>query len=163
MKKLQFNQLKINTDLEDTANLNKNSNAAIGINNPNIEGINQQSIRNSKTMTATLNLNTLSPKNFSVLQTTKTNKITEFNNRPSNKNITGTTDYKRSFVDNRNDYKSSIEKTSTVGNNFGTLIGSLSPKIPNGIISKNSKISSILILLLIKCCRNYVSSTYQIR
>lgn len=137
MKKIKFNGLKINTDADDSSYRNKNIRESITSNNSNMAGINQHSLRNSKTInTNTLNLNTLSPKNFSIVHSTKSNKISEFSKRPSINSLTN--DNRRSLVENKNEYKINNEKKNSFGNT--NLIGSLSPKIPNGILSKNSKI-----------------------
>ena len=131
MKKIRISQLKINTDAEDSANGNKNmvSNSILANNQANINAV-----KNNKLMTAALNMGSLSPvqKNYIVLHSTKTNKITEFSRKQSN-NINGNNENRQSFADFKNDSKNNNSV-------YDKFLGGMSPKISNGIASKNSNL-----------------------
>jgi hypothetical protein len=145
MNKIKINQLKINTDTPDHLTINKNVGGGSGTS----DMIGHPSVKIGKFVTNNNynELGSFSPtqKNFSLVQSTKSNKLTEFSKRNSN-NISGTNDNRRSFVENKIEHKSNTDKNLPSTKIYGSFIGTLSPKISNGIASKNS-INFIFILI----------------
>ena len=134
MKKTKI--LNINTEAEDFSN-----GRTMLSNNPNNSNsqINQK-INNKKLTLSTLNMNSLSPtrKNFGTSLSIKTNKITELGKRHSS-NTNGNNENRQSLWDNKFEAKSNLDKINVLVNVNEKFVGSLSPKISNGIGSKNSK------------------------
>jgi hypothetical protein len=136
MKKIRLIQLKIKTDADDFSNgktmyTNNTNNTNTPINHV---------IRNNKLTTSTINMHSLSPgpKNFGATYSTKTNKITELSKRHSS-NVNGNNEIRQSLIENKNDAKSHTDKINVLGNVYEKFAGGVSPKMSNGIASKNSK------------------------
>jgi hypothetical protein len=127
MKKIKLSQLKINTNI-DVQDLRKTN----GVTSPNHnESLNYPSVRASKLFN---HLSNFSPvqKKYGNINSTKSNKITEFSKKYNN--ISGSSDNKSGHISQlKDDIKTSISI-------YDEILGNLSPK--NMTVKRNvSKIS----------------------